>query len=73
MSITMTPNQVIEHFGTQEAAAVALGLEQPSIAGWVKSGEVPEVRQYQIELATEGKLRASIPALRVKKQKRKSA
>lgn len=60
----MNPKQVIDYFGTQEKAAEALGLRQPSIAGWVGDGEIPLVRQYQIELATNGKLRADLPALR---------
>lgn len=62
----MNPKQVIDHFGTQSKAAQALGLRQPSIAGWVADGEVPLPRQYQIELATKGQLRADLPALRVK-------
>lgn len=52
----MTKNQAIEHFGTQVALAKALGIEQPSVAGW---GEYPPaLRQLQIEKVTGGKLRA---------------
>lgn len=60
----MSPKQVIEHFRTQIGVAEALGIAQSSVAGWIESGEVPEVRQYQIELATNGQLRADLPALR---------
>lgn len=63
----MSPKQVIEFFGTQVATAEALGLAQSSVSGWVDAGEVPEVRQYQIELATNGQLRADLPANRMAK------
>ena len=60
----MTPQEVVEFFGTQVAAATALGIKQSSISEWVVKGEIPETRQYQIELATAGALRADLPALR---------
>lgn len=53
----MTPQQVIEYFETQEKTAKALGVTQQSVAAWVKFGEVPKLRQYQIEKVTKGKLR----------------
>ncbi len=62
----MNAKQVVEFFGTQVKAAQALGIAQSSIAEWVSSGDVPMVRQYQIEIATEGQLRADLPALRIK-------
>lgn len=65
----MTPNQVVDFFGSQSKAARALGIEQPSIHGWVSSGSIPEVRQYQIELATSGALVADRPALRTNERK----
>jgi hypothetical protein len=61
----MSPKQVIEFFGSPLKAAVALGLKAPSIYDWIDGGEVPEARQYQIEMATDGALRADKPALRV--------
>lgn len=61
----MHPKQLIEYFGTQAKAARALGLSQPTVAGWVEAGEIPEARQYQVEIATSGALRADKPALRV--------
>lgn len=54
----MTPQEVIQHFGTQVKAAQALGIKQSSVAGWIKNGVVPEGRQYQIQLLTGGQLRA---------------
>jgi len=61
----MSPDQVVEFFGTQSKAAKALGIVQSSISEWVIAGAVPEARQYQIELATGGALRADKPALRI--------
>lgn len=53
----MTPDQVISFFETQEKAAKALGITQQAVARWVASGEVPSLRQYQIEKVTNGKLK----------------
>lgn len=61
----MSPQEVIEFYGTQAKAATALGMRQSSVAEWFTKGEVPEGRQYQIELATGGALRADLPANRV--------
>jgi len=44
----MTPQQVIDHYGSQSAAARALGIKQPAIAQWLIDGKVPPVRQYQV-------------------------
>ena len=41
-----------------------LGCKQPSVAEWFEKGEVPEGRQYQLELATQGALKAEKPAKR---------
>lgn len=58
----MTPNDLLEYYGTKAEIARAIGVKQPSITEWFNGGEVPEDRQYQIELATNGALRASKPA-----------
>jgi DNA-binding transcriptional regulator YdaS (Cro superfamily) len=63
----MNPKQVIDFFGTQTNTAKSLGIAQSSVAGWVQAGEVPMDRQYQIELASDGQLRADLPALRMAK------
>lgn len=60
----MTPQQVLDHFKTQAEIARVLGCKQPSVAEWFDKGEVPEGRQYQLELATNGTLRADKPANR---------
>lgn len=52
----MKTKAVIEHFGTQQAAADALGIKQSSVAEW---GEYPpELRQLQVHRLTAGELRA---------------
>jgi len=65
----------INIFKTQEALAEQLGLRQPSIARWVKTGEIPYLRQLQIEALTGGALKAdkSILPSRVSKSRRKAA
>jgi DNA-binding transcriptional regulator YdaS (Cro superfamily) len=60
----MSPKQAIDHFGSQAKLARALGVKQPSVFAWVAEGEIPLPRQYQIELATAGVLRADLPANR---------
>ncbi len=56
----MTYDQLIEYFGTQQAAADAIGIKQPSVAEWKENG-IPIPRQAQYELATDGNLRAERP------------
>lgn len=61
----MKPQDAIKHFRTQARLAKALGLAQSTVAEWVSNDEIPMPRQYQIELATAGNLKADVPALRV--------
>lgn len=60
----MTPQQVLDHFGTQAEIARVLGCKQPSVAEWFSDGKIPDGRQYQLELATAGHLKADKPANR---------
>jgi len=65
----MTPQQVLKYFGTQAEIARVLGCKQPSVAEWfLPDGKVPEGRQYQLEIATGGALKAEKPANRVEVQ-----
>lgn len=57
----MTKEQAIDYFRTTGALAAALGCAQSTVSEWK---DIPEGRQYQIELATKGKLKADLPALR---------
>jgi len=58
----MTYQDAVSYFQTASRMARALGVSTPSVMEW-KAG-IPEVRQYQIELATGGQLKADLPALR---------
>lgn len=53
----MKPEEVVEFFETQEKAALALGVTQQAISAWLKRGEIPELRKYQIEKITKGKIK----------------
>lgn len=57
----MTPHQVVEHFGSQQAVADALRISQPAVAKWIAEGCIPEGRQAQLQIITGGKLRAQQP------------
>ncbi|PWU30145.1 Cro/Cl family transcriptional regulator [Pseudomonas sp. RW407] len=54
----MTKTQAIEHFGSISALARALKVSYEAVRQW---DEVPELRQYQLERLTKGKLKADTP------------
>lgn len=51
-------DQVIKHFGSQVAAAEALGCSQPTLSNWKSRGRIPHIQQIRIEHLTRGKLKA---------------
>ena len=52
----MTKKEAIEYFGTQVKLGAALGnVHQPTISRW---GEIPTLYQLQLEVITNGDLRA---------------
>jgi DNA-binding transcriptional regulator YdaS (Cro superfamily) len=51
-------NELIAYYGTQQKAADAIGIHQSSVAEWKTNG-IPIPRQYQIQVLTDGKLKAS--------------
>ena len=63
-------DQLIDHFGSQVAAAEALGLTQPTLSNWKKRGRIPHLQQLRIEHATKGKLKASPEILKARKVSR---
>lgn len=65
----MTFDQALSHFGTIPDMALALGVKSPSVYEWKRDGVIPKNRQYQIELATKGKLKADVPALHKNQKK----
>lgn len=52
-------DKLIKHFGSQVAAATALGVTQPTLSNWKKRGSIPHLQQLRIEHVTKGKLKAS--------------
>lgn len=63
-------DQLITHFGSQVAAADALGVTQPTLSNWKKRGRIPHLQQLRIEHVTKGKLKASPEILRSRKLSR---
>ncbi|NUW71396.1 Cro/Cl family transcriptional regulator [Vibrio mediterranei] len=51
----MNKKLVIDHFGSQQAVANALGISQVAVHKW--KDNIPELRAYQIEKITEGALK----------------
>lgn len=52
----MLTRDAVRHFGTLTALAAALGITRSAIYQWGRT--VPELRQYQLEHLTGGKLQA---------------
>lgn len=56
----MTTQDLIEHFGSKTAIAKALGIWHTTISSW---GVYPPLgRQYELQVITNGKLKATKPA-----------
>lgn len=47
---------VLEHFGTHEKMADALGCSRAAVTMW--KGKFPHLRTFQIEVVTAGKFKA---------------
>jgi hypothetical protein len=60
----MSPQDVIEHFGTLSNAARALEVQPSSVHEWKTKGEIEITRQALIEIVTRGRLRADRRKLR---------
>lgn len=58
----MTKTEAIEYFGTQQAIADVLDIDQSSISLWGQS--IPLPRQAQLQILSDGKLRATLPSPR---------
>lgn len=63
-------DQLIAHYGSQVAAADALGVTQPTLSNWKKRGRIPHLQQLRIEHVTKGKLKASPEILKARKVSR---
>lgn len=51
----MKTKQAAEFFGSKKKLAAALGISPSAVTMWGE--EVPELRQYQIERITKGKVK----------------
>lgn len=58
----MKTADVIAHFGGQGRLAKAIDVSQPAISKWGET--VPELRAYQIQVLTNGKLKANFPLIK---------
>jgi predicted site-specific integrase-resolvase len=58
----MEPQNVVDYFGGITQTARALDISYQAVRKWIKSGEVPIQRQYQIQVITDGELEADSPA-----------
>ena len=56
---TMKTKTAQQYYGSRKALAEALGVTVGAISLW--GDDVPELRQYQLEVLTRGKLKASEP------------
>ena len=57
---SMNYDQIIEHYGSAEKAGAALGLTRQGVFRW-KSCPIPLEKQVEIEVDTQGALRAELP------------
>lgn len=62
----MNFDKLIAHFGSQVAAADAIGVTQPTLSNWKKRGHIPHLQQLRIEHATKGRLKAAANILKRK-------
>tara|TARA_R110002033_G_scaffold102085_2_gene150058 strand:- start:17 stop:202 length:186 start_codon:yes stop_codon:yes gene_type:complete len=57
----MKTKDAILYFGSKSQLAKNLGLTKSAVSQW--PDDVPELRAYQIERLTKGKLKADLPRL----------
>lgn len=53
----MTPQDIIQHFGSQADAARALCVARQVVHNWTVRGEVPQSWQAAVEAMTDGALK----------------
>jgi len=57
----MTITEAARYFGNQYKLAKALGISRSRVSIYAQNGHIPLTRQYQLELITEGDLKADTP------------
>jgi hypothetical protein len=55
----MTPNDVMQKYGSQYNFQKETGMSHTSLGNWIKWGFVPEQSQYKLERITDGELKSS--------------
>ncbi len=55
----MTKSDAVEYFGSQSAVAGVLGISRMAISGW--GDTIPEQRQAQLQIISNGDLVADMP------------
>ena len=55
-ALAMLKKDVIAHFGSQKAVALALGISEAAVSSWLD--EIPRGRAYELQVLTAGKLQA---------------
>jgi hypothetical protein len=58
---SMTPQDLLNHFGTKTAIAQFFDIELPAVSRWFADNEVPLGRQYEAQVKTAGRLLAHDP------------
>ena len=66
----MKPEELIRHFGSVEKAAA--GVTPGAVYQWLTAGEIPSLRQSDIEVRTAYKLKSDFTTRRVKQSIKES-
>ena len=53
-STSMTPTELIKHYGSQVKTAKALGVSRAAVQKWVKQGRIPPVRYWHVMATVQG-------------------
>jgi DNA-binding transcriptional regulator YdaS (Cro superfamily) len=56
IEVSMKTELAVDYFGTKAAIADALGIKRSAVSQWGET--IPKGRAYQIEVLTDGKLKA---------------
>ena len=54
----MTPNEVIEYYGSKIKAAAEIGVSEQAVKNWVAADSIPRLTQLAIQTLTKNKLKA---------------
>lgn len=55
----MKINEAVKHFGNKASLARALDITAQAITYWQKSGRIPHLMQFKIQVISKGKLKVS--------------